>query len=106
MVFSPYNFSGDNAASKVQMEAHRLAVWHTSGKVLQVILEDTLAFGILRILVIFGATYHAVQTFSMMKFNKSKHRPSMNDDHFSTALCIATSGIRPDFNVFQVQNRA
>lgn len=37
---------------------------------------------------------------------KSRHRYSMNDNHISPVLCIATSDIHPDFNVLvQAQNR-
>nr|XP_057912588.1 EPM2A-interacting protein 1-like [Doryrhamphus excisus] len=59
-----------------------------------------------RILVLFGSTYQCEQTFSVMKFNKSKHRSSMTDDHLSAVLRIATSDIPPDFNALvQAQNR-
>lgn len=59
-----------------------------------------------RILVLFGSTYVCEQTFSVMKFNKSKHRSSITDEHLSAVLRIATSDIQPDFNALvQAQNR-
>ncbi|KAM3859884.1 general transcription factor II-I repeat domain-containing protein 2A-like [Diretmus argenteus] len=59
-----------------------------------------------RILVLFGSTYVCEQTFSVMKFNKSKHRSSITDEHLLAVLRIATSDIQPDFNALvQAQNR-
>ncbi|KAK7886617.1 hypothetical protein WMY93_026238 [Mugilogobius chulae] len=51
-----------------------------------------------KILVLFGSTYVCEQTFSVMKFNKSRYRSSMTDDHLSAVLRIVTSDIEPDFN--------
>ncbi|KAM4555660.1 general transcription factor II-I repeat domain-containing protein 2A-like [Odontesthes bonariensis] len=59
-----------------------------------------------RILVLFGSTYVCEQTFLVMKFNKSKHRSSITDEHLSAVLRIATSDIQPDFNALvQAQSR-
>ena len=51
-----------------------------------------------KILVLFGSTYVCEQTFSVMKFNKSRYRSSITDDHLSAVLRISTSDIQPDFN--------
>jgi len=51
-----------------------------------------------KMLVLFGPTYICEQTFSVMKFNKSKYRSSLTDDHLSAVLHIATSYIQPDFD--------
>ena len=51
-----------------------------------------------KILVLFGSTSVCEQTFSVMKFNKSRYRSSIADDHLSAVLHISTSDIQPDFN--------
>lgn len=115
MVSSPFNCSVDDAPSEVQMElidlqsdillaehfrSVSLLDFYSSFK------EENfphLRRHAQRILVLFGSTYNCEQTFSVMKFNKSKHRSSMTDDHLSAA--IATSDIQPDFNaLIQAQN--
>ena len=59
-----------------------------------------------KILVLFGSTYVCEQTFSVMKFNKSRYRSSITDDHLSAVLRISTSDIQPDFNALvQAQSR-
>ncbi|XP_063802305.1 general transcription factor II-I repeat domain-containing protein 2B-like [Pseudophryne corroboree] len=50
-----------------------------------------------KMLVLFGSTYICEQAFSVMKFNKSKHRSSMNDEHLAAVLRIATTEMMPDF---------
>ena len=104
MVSFPFNCNVDDAPSEVQMELIDLQ----SDKLLA---EHFRSFSLLnfyssfkenflhlrrhaqRILVLFGSTYHCKQTFSVMKFNKSKHRSFMTDDDLSAVLCIATSDI-------------
>ena len=51
-----------------------------------------------KMLVLFGSTYICEQTVSVMKFNKSKHRSAMTDDHLAAVLRIATTEMMPDFN--------
>ena len=51
-----------------------------------------------KMFVLFGSTYICEQTFSVMKFNKSRYRSSLTDDHLSAVLRIATSDIQPDFD--------
>ena len=51
-----------------------------------------------KMLVLFGSTYICEQTFSMMKFNKSRYRSSLTDEHLSAVLRITTSDIKPDFD--------
>ena len=51
-----------------------------------------------KMLVLFGSTYICEQTFSVMKYNKSKYRSSLTDDHLSAVLRISTSNIQPDFD--------
>ena len=48
--------------------------------------------------VLFGSTYICEQTFSIMKFTKSRYRSSLTDDHLSAVLRISTSDIQPDFD--------
>lgn len=118
MVSSPFNCSVDNAPSDVQMELidlqsdTLLAEHFRSVSLLDFyssLKEEN--FPHLRrhsqkILVLFGSTYVCEQTFSVMKFNKSKHRSSITDDHLSAVLRIATSDIQPDFNALvQAQDR-
>ena len=50
-----------------------------------------------KILVLFGSTYECEQTFPVMKFNKSRYRSSITDDHLSAVLHISTSDIQPDW---------
>ncbi len=51
-----------------------------------------------KMLVLFGSTYICEQTFSMMKFTKSRYRSTLADDHLSAVLRISTSDIQPDFD--------
>uniref|UniRef100_A0A669BDA4 SPIN-DOC-like zinc-finger domain-containing protein n=1 Tax=Oreochromis niloticus TaxID=8128 RepID=A0A669BDA4_ORENI len=118
MVSSPFTCSVDNASSDVQMELidlqsdTLLAEHFRSVSLLDFyssLKEENfphLRNHAQRILVLFGSTYVCEQTFSVMKFNKSKHRSSVTDDHLSAVLRIATSDIQPDFNALvQNQNR-
>ena len=49
-------------------------------------------------LALCGSTFICEQTFSMMKFTKSRYRPSLTDDHLSAVLRISTSDVQPDFD--------
>ena len=51
-----------------------------------------------KMFVLFGSTYICEQTFSVMKFNKSRYRSSLTDDHLSAVLRISTSDIQPDID--------
>ncbi|KAK0137979.1 General transcription factor II-I repeat domain-containing protein 2B [Merluccius polli] len=51
-----------------------------------------------KMLVLFGSTYICEQTFSVMKFTKSRYRSSLTDEHLSAVLRISTSDIQPDFD--------
>lgn len=51
-----------------------------------------------KMLVLLGSTYTCEQTFSVMKFTKSRYRSSLTDDHLSNVLHISTSNIQPDFD--------
>lgn len=51
-----------------------------------------------KMFVLFGSTYICEQTFSVMRFNKSRYRSSLTDNHLSAALRISTSDIQPDFD--------
>ncbi|KAL3975343.1 C-C motif chemokine 24 [Sarotherodon galilaeus] len=118
MVSSPFTCSVDNASSDVQMELidlrsdTLLAEHFRSVSLLDFyssLKEENfphLRNHAQRMLVLFGSTYVCEQTFSVMKFNKSKHRSSVTDDHLSAVLHIATSDFQPDFNALvQNQNR-
>lgn len=50
------------------------------------------------ILLLFGSTYISEHKLSEIKFNKSRYRSSITDDHLAVILRIATSDIKPDFN--------
>ncbi|XP_023812089.1 general transcription factor II-I repeat domain-containing protein 2B-like [Oryzias latipes] len=118
VVSSPFNCIVDDAPSEVQMELIELqSDMLLAERFRSVSLLDFYSslkkenFPHLRrhaqkILVLFGSTYHCEQAFSVMKFNKSKHRSSVTDDHLSAVLRIATSDIQPDFcALVQAQNR-
>jgi 17beta-estradiol 17-dehydrogenase/3beta-hydroxysteroid 3-dehydrogenase/mitotic-spindle organizing protein 1 len=49
-------------------------------------------------LVLFGSTYICEQTFSVMKFTKSRYRSSLTDEHLLAVVRISTSDIQPDFD--------
>lgn len=51
-----------------------------------------------KMLVLFSSTYICEQTFSMMKFTKSRYRSTLTDQHLSAVLRIPTSDIQPDFD--------
>ena len=51
-----------------------------------------------KMLVLFGSTYICEQTFSVMKYVKSRYRSSLTDEHLSALLRISTSDIKPDFD--------
>ncbi|KAM3836157.1 general transcription factor II-I repeat domain-containing protein 2A-like [Diretmus argenteus] len=118
MVSSPFTCSVDNPPSDVQMElidlqSDLLLVEHFRSVSLldfySSLKEENfphLRRHAPRILVLFGSTYVCEQTFSVMKFNKSKHRSSITDEHLLAVLRLATSDIQPDFNALvQAQNR-
>ena len=50
-----------------------------------------------KMFVLFGSTYVCEQTFSVMKYNMSRHRSSLPDSDLSAILLIATSETMPDF---------
>ena len=51
-----------------------------------------------KMLVLFGSTYICEQTFSVMKFTKSRYRSSLTDEHLLAVVRISTSDIQPDFD--------
>lgn len=93
MVSSPLNCSVDNAPSDVQMEIIDLQSDSLKEENLrtpeEAYSEDSSPLWIYQL---------CEQAFSVMKFNKSKHRSSITDDHLSAVLCIVTSDIQPDFS--------
>ncbi|XP_074513994.1 general transcription factor II-I repeat domain-containing protein 2A-like [Sebastes fasciatus] len=118
MVSSPFTCSVENAPSDVQMELidlqsdTLLAEHFRSVSLLDFyssLKEENFPHmrrHAQKILVLFGSTYVCEQTFSVMKFNKSRYRSSITDDHLSAVLRISTSDIQPDFNALvQAQSR-
>ena len=117
MVSSPFTCCVDNAPSDVQMELidlqsdTLLAEHFRSVPLLDFYSSLKENFPHMRrhaqkILVLFGSTYVCEQTFSVMKFNKSRYRSSITDDHLSAVLRIATSDIQPDYSALvQAQDR-
>lgn len=118
MISSPFTCSVDNAPSDVQLElidlqSDTLLTEHFKS----VSLLDFSSFfkeenfphmrrHAQKMLVLFGATYICEQTFSVMKFNKSRYRSALTDDHLSAVLRICTSDIQPDFSALvQAQHR-
>ena len=51
-----------------------------------------------RMFVIFGSTYNCESAFSVMKFNKSKTRSRMTDEHLRAIMRINTTNFTPDFD--------
>jgi hypothetical protein len=47
---------------------------------------------------VFATTYLCEQTFSKMKYIKSKYRSTMTDKHLESILKIGTSNIQPQFD--------
>ena len=50
-----------------------------------------------KMFVLFGSPYVCEQTFSVMEYNKSRHRSSLTDSHLSATLRIATQETIPGF---------
>ncbi|XP_068507798.1 general transcription factor II-I repeat domain-containing protein 2B-like [Syngnathus scovelli] len=109
MISSPFTCSVDNAPSDVQLELIDLqsdavlAELFKSGSLLDFYSSLKENFPNMKrhaqkMLVLFGSTYICEQTFSMMKFMKSRYRSSLTDDHLSAVLRISTSDIQPDFD--------
>ncbi|KAJ8259903.1 hypothetical protein GJAV_G00174760 [Gymnothorax javanicus] len=108
MISSPFTCSVDNAPSDVQLELIDLqsdailAELFKSGSLLDFyssLKEENfpnMRRHAQKILVLFGSTYICEQTFSVMKFTKSRYRSSLTDDHLSAVLRISTSDIQPD----------
>ncbi|KAM4043630.1 general transcription factor II-I repeat domain-containing protein 2B-like [Anomaloglossus baeobatrachus] len=117
MISSPFTCCVDNAPSDVQLELidlqsdNLLAEGFKSGSLLEFYSLREENFPNIRrhaqrMLVLFGSTYVCEQTFSVMKFNKSRYRSSLSDDHLSAVLRISTSHIQPNFSALvQAQNR-
>uniref|UniRef100_A0A8C5LJG6 SPIN-DOC-like zinc-finger domain-containing protein n=1 Tax=Leptobrachium leishanense TaxID=445787 RepID=A0A8C5LJG6_9ANUR len=109
MISSPFSCSVDNTPSDVQLElidlqSDALMAEHFKSVSLldfySSLKEENFQHMRMRaqkMLVLFGSTYICEQTFSVMKFNKSRYRSSLTDDHLSAVLRISTSDIQPDF---------
>ncbi|XP_036066918.1 general transcription factor II-I repeat domain-containing protein 2B-like [Oryzias melastigma] len=110
MISSPFTCSVGNAASDVQLELidlqsdALLAEQFKSVSLLDFyssLKEETfpnMRRHAQKMLVLFGSTYICEQTFSMMKFTKSRYRSSLTDDHLSAVLRISTSDTQPDLD--------
>ncbi|KAF0759342.1 general transcription factor II-I repeat domain-containing protein 2A-like, partial [Aphis craccivora] len=51
-----------------------------------------------KMLTIFRSTYICEQTFSLMKYRKSKYASRLTDGHLNAILRISTSKIKPAIN--------
>lgn len=51
-----------------------------------------------KLFVIFGSTYNCESAFSVMKYNKSKTRSRMTDEHLRAIMRITTTQFSPDFD--------
>uniref|UniRef100_A0A674BUJ9 HAT C-terminal dimerisation domain-containing protein n=1 Tax=Salmo trutta TaxID=8032 RepID=A0A674BUJ9_SALTR len=109
LVSSPFTFNVDNAPTDLQLELIDLQSDAVIGELFKTI-SLTRFYGSLdeqnfpmikshaqKMFVLFGSTYVCEQTFSVMKYNKSRHRSSLTDSHLSAILRIATSETTPDF---------
>ena len=110
LVSSPIACNADNAASDVQLEL--IDLQSDAALVDQFKSTSLLDFysslkeenfpnlrkHAQKMLVLFGSTYICEKTFSVMKYNKSRYRSSLTDDHLSAVLRISTSNIQPDFD--------
>ncbi|KAF7246160.1 General transcription factor II-I repeat domain-containing protein 2B [Varanus komodoensis] len=118
MISSPFSCSVNTAASDVQLElidlqSDKLLAEHFKSVSLLTFYSSLKeeSFPNLRrhaqkMLVLFGSTYICEQTFSVMKFNKSRYRSSLSDNHLSAVLRISTTDIQPDFSALvEAQNR-
>ncbi|XP_071063277.1 general transcription factor II-I repeat domain-containing protein 2B-like [Pseudochaenichthys georgianus] len=110
LVSSPFTCSVDNAPSDVQLELIDLqsdavlAEHFKSASLLDFyssLKEENfpnMRRHAQKMLVLFGSTYICEQTFSIMKFQKSRYRSSLTDDHLTAVLRISTSDIQPDID--------
>ena len=108
MVSSPFNCSVDGAPSEVQMEliglqsdtllAGQSHCWTFAPPSKRITFnpEEACSEGTSPLWIYLSCE----KTFSVTKFNKSKNRSPVTDDHLSAVLCIATSDILPDLNAF------
>ena len=95
VISSPFTCSVDNAPSDVQLElidlqSETLLAEHFKSVSLldfySSLKEENFPHmrrHAQKMLVLFGSTYICEQTFSVMKFNKSRYRSSLTDDHLS-----------------------
>lgn len=51
----------------------------------------------MKMLVLLGSTFMCEQTFSLMKFTKSRYRSFLSHNHISAVLCISNSDIESNF---------
>uniref|UniRef100_A0A674NJF1 HAT C-terminal dimerisation domain-containing protein n=1 Tax=Takifugu rubripes TaxID=31033 RepID=A0A674NJF1_TAKRU len=117
LISSPFTFNVDNAPSDVQLELIDLqsdavlANHFKSRSLLDFYSSLKENFPNMRrraqkMLVLFGSTYKCEQTFSLMKFTKSRNGSSLTDEHLSALLRISTSDFQPDFDALvQAQER-
>lgn len=117
LVSSPFIFNVDNAPTDLQLELidlHSNAVFGELFKTMTLTRFyaslDEQNFTKIRshaqkMFLLFGSTYVCEQTFSFMKYNKSRQRSSLTDCHLSAILRIATSETIPDFTALVSANQ-
>ena len=109
LVSSPFTFNVDNSPTDLQLELIDLRSDAVIGELFKTMSLtrfyaslDEQNFPKIRshaqkMFVLFGSTYVCEQTFSVMKYYKSRHRLSLTDSHLSAILRIATSETIADF---------
>uniref|UniRef100_A0A8C3S936 HAT C-terminal dimerisation domain-containing protein n=1 Tax=Chelydra serpentina TaxID=8475 RepID=A0A8C3S936_CHESE len=96
-ISSPFTCDVDNAPSDLQLEAFKSAPLPRFYSSLNEQNFPKIKAHAQKMLVRFRSTYVCEQPFSVRKFNISKNRSSISDNHLAAVLRIATTEMTPDF---------
>ena len=106
LVSSPFTYNVDNAPTDLQLELINLQSDAVIGELFKTMSltrfyasldEQNFPKIMSHAQEMFAPTYVCEQTFSVRKYNKSRHRLSLTDSQFSAIVRIATSETIPDF---------